>query len=499
MTTIAANFVVAAAYVALGWLGLQVLPLHPVVTGIWPPAGLALVVLFLERRRLVPGVWLGALIINTLMDVPLAAALMIACGNTAGPAVGAWLLSRAAINPGLVRLRDVGALTTAAVGPTLLSALVGVGVLIAADSVPASDAVRLIGAWWSGDALGALILAPVLLLAHAGQLLPPRPKRLEALGLIVGLIALTVALFSISLPYVYAVFPLTAVIAFRIGAGGAVVSTLVVTGIATQMSATGSGPFALPSAVHNLFLLQLFLGLLALKGLVLAAAQNALTESRDRLGELSRRLLSAHESERRVIARGLHDDVGQTLTAVKMGLDGVRRQVGAGAAGPLAEQIRTVEGLLRTVRDLSFELHPAVLDDLGLASALRQHVDRLARRAGFRASLVVDIGTLRLPAPIEAACFRLVQEALTNVVRHARATEVTVTVVERRGGVEVTVCDNGVGFDPRALEAGARTGIGLLGLQERAALVGGTVRVDSAPGEGTTVRVRYPKREGDVA
>lgn len=496
MTTIAANLLAAWAYVALGWLGLQVMPLHPVVTGIWPPAGLALVLLFFWQYRLAPGVWLGAVIINTLMGVPLPAAIAIAFGNTVSPAIGAWILSRAAISPGLGRLSDVGALVAAAVGPTVVGALWGVSALIAAGSAAWPDAVRLIAVWWSGDALGVLIVAPVLLLAKAGRLWPPRQQRWEAPSLLIALIVLTVALFSISVPYVYAVSPLTALIALRMGAAGAVMSTLVVTGIAAVSTATLSGPFVMFSAVHNLFLLQLFIGLIAVKGLVLAAAQSSLGENRDRLAELSRRVLKAHENERRLIARGLHDDVGQTLTAVKMGLEGVQAQMGADVArAPLAEQIKTVDGLLRTVRDLSFELHPAILDDLGLTSALRQHVDRTARRAGFRVSLQVEMGDQRLPSQIEAACFRLVLEAMNNIVRHARATDVAVTVVDGPGGVHITVSDNGVGFDLRRIEAGARAGIGLLGLHERAAMVGGEVRVESVPGTGTTVFARFPVRK----
>lgn len=501
MTTIAANLLVAWAYVALGWLGLQVLPLHPVVTGIWPPAGLALVVLFVGGRSVVPGVWLGALTINVLMDVPIAAAMAIAVGNTAGPAIGAWILTRATLNPGLGRLSDVGAVVSAAVGPTVVSALGGVAALVVSGSAAPADAVRLIGAWWSGDALGVLIVAPVLLLARAGRLWPPRTRRWEALALLVALIALTAALFAVPLPYTYALFPLTAVIALRIGAAGAVMSTLVVTGIAALSTATQAGPFAMFSAVHNLFLLQLFLGLLALKGLVLSAVMTALEDGRDRLAELSRRVVTAHENERRLIARGLHDDVGQALAAVKMGLEGVQadQALPDGARAPLAEQIRTVDGLLRTVRDLSFELHPAILDDLGLASALRQHVDRTARRAGFRASLQVEVGDLRLPAQIEAACFRLVQEAMNNIVRHARATEVIVTVVEGVDTVDVTVQDNGIGFDLRRVGAGRRTGIGLLGLYERAAMAGGEVRVDSVQGAGTTVSASFPIRKDEGA
>jgi two-component system sensor histidine kinase UhpB len=260
-------------------------------------------------------------------------------------------------------------------------------------------------------------------------------------------------------------------------------SAVVACGAAGQ-TALGHGPFAQYATVHNLLLLQLFLGLLAMKGLLLSAATMERRESKARLETLSRRVLLAHESERRVIARGLHDEVGQTLTAARLELTAQGRVAGDAAV--------LIDRALQTIRDLSFELHPVTLDDLGLAAALRHHVDRLARLAGFQAHVDVQLQTARLPSPVESCCFRLVQIALNNVVRHARATRVVVTALQHDGELEVMVRDDGVGFSLREVESRSRGGIGLLGMHERAALIGGSVEIHSAPGEGTTVVMLLP-------
>jgi signal transduction histidine kinase len=518
-TTLAGNVLLATAYVVLGWLGLHTAPLHLVVAGIWPAAGLAVAMLFISPR-LWPGVWVGAFAINAMSGIPWAAAALMGAGNLAGGYAGAQLLTRAGLSPSMDRLRDVGAVAMAAIGPSALSAATGITVLVGSGQARAAELPELLAVWWSGDALGVLLVAPALLItndrANSRRFRPGASRMAESAALILALAALTFGLFSITLPYVYAVFPLTALIAYRLGAAGAAMATLVVAGIATTSTVAHAGPFVTASPIHNLFLLQLFLGLLAFKGLVLsaavaerraaeretAAAHDALrglvgelSESRDRLGELSRHLLSAHETERRMIARGLHDDVGQTLTAIKLGLEALRgSMVGRDGLATLNAHVSTVDGVIQSVRDLSFDLHPAVLDDLGLASALRQHADRLAQGAGFSVDVDVRINRERLPPQLEAACFRIVQEALSNVVRHARATHATVTVDEASAGVTVTVRDDGVGFDVDRVRHDRRAGIGILGLHERAALAGGTVEIRSGIESGTEVVARFPAR-----
>jgi len=244
-------------------------------------------------------------------------------------------------------------------------------------------------------------------------------------------------------------------------------------------------------------------GLISLLQLFAAQAAVAIQNSRlfeevrsgrERLKSLSQRLMEVQEVERRTLARELHDEVGQSLTAVKINLEAVRRVVRVTPfARRLEESIGMVERILDQVRTLSLDLRPSMLDDLGLVAALRWYTDRHCRRAGLTLSFTADAVEIRLPGAIEVACFRIAQEALTNVVRHARARHVSVDVrfVDRK--IHLLVCDDGVGFDVAAAYDDVRQGqsAGLLGMRERAALFGGQLEIDAAPTRGTRVRVDF--------
>jgi PAS domain S-box-containing protein len=215
----------------------------------------------------------------------------------------------------------------------------------------------------------------------------------------------------------------------------------------------------------------------------LREAQRVLEQKREQLQALSRKLIEAQEAERRAVARELHDDFGQVLTAIKLNLERRERDP--------AESIALVDGAIDRMRDLAQDLRPPLLDELGLEASLRWYVDREARRAGLEFDLAFSLAANR-PAPaVETTCFRVAQEALTNVIRHARARRVA---IELDGGAEgalvLAVRDDGKGFDVAAARKSA-TSQGLLGMQERVALVGGEFRIESGP-DGTTVRARLP-------
>lgn len=216
--------------------------------------------------------------------------------------------------------------------------------------------------------------------------------------------------------------------------------------------------------------------------------------SHERLQSLSQRLIEVQELERRTIAGELHDEIGQALTIVKMNLQALSTHAGARDVGDrLEESIATVTRALEQVRSLSLDLRPSLLDDLGLVATLRWYMARQARAAGFLLHFNVAEPPGRLTAVLETVCFRIAQEALTNVVRHARASEVW---VQLRCDAELclTVRDDGVGFDPAQEEARSIHGesFGLLGMRERASLSGGRLAIRSAPGRGTTVAVCFP-------
>jgi two-component system sensor histidine kinase UhpB len=218
-----------------------------------------------------------------------------------------------------------------------------------------------------------------------------------------------------------------------------------------------------------------------------------LRAANERLAQLSRQLLHAQEDERRRVARELHDEIGQALTALRMGLQAVQRA--HPLPGRLLEDgIRITEQALQQVRDLSLDLRPSVLDDLGLVPALRWYLDRQARRTGLSMELDADPKGERLPPDLEVACFRLVQEAVTNVARHGEASHVRVDLRRRGDELELAVADDGAGFDvAAALEAAAGgASTGLLGMQERVQLAGGRMEIESAEGRGVVVYACFP-------
>ena len=215
-----------------------------------------------------------------------------------------------------------------------------------------------------------------------------------------------------------------------------------------------------------------------------------LKASSQRMRLLSRRLVEAQESERRTIARDLHDEAGQALASLRFGLYLLEKEIndGGAVAGRVAELVQRTDEVIDGLHRLAVDLRPASLDHLGLEAALRQYAGAAGSRLGFpvRYSARGFTGE-RLPAEVETALFRVVQEAMNNVARHACATQVDVLVEHRGDRVMVMVEDNGVGFDPDQVLRGDR--VGLIGLRERADALGGTLAVESSPGAGTTVVV----------
>ncbi|MCX7706401.1 MAG: GAF domain-containing sensor histidine kinase [Anaerolineae bacterium] len=237
---------------------------------------------------------------------------------------------------------------------------------------------------------------------------------------------------------------------------------------------------------------------------IAAAIDNArlyqiVQEREAQLAQLVRRLVTAQEEERKRIACELHDETGQKLTALAMGLAAVESQLAA--SGDLDQVTAVVRDLremsdqaIVELRNIMADLRPAQLDDLGLVPALRWFVKQYqARHPEIQVQLAADRSLDRLPAQYEIVLFRATQEALTNVARHAKATQVRLTLSQDNVCVRLEVRDNGIGFDPAAPPRHAPgSGLGLVGLRERVALVGGRCVVDSAPGRGTRVMIELP-------
>ena len=219
--------------------------------------------------------------------------------------------------------------------------------------------------------------------------------------------------------------------------------------------------------------------------------------AQDALKMFSRKLIEAQEDERRRIARELHDQIGQILTAVKMNLHMVQKVcTSPEACSYVKDNIEAVDEALRLVRDLSVDLRPPVLDDLGLATALRWYVNRYTARTGL--DVEVEIGMIddneRFSRDIETACFRIAQEALTNVIRHANANQVVVQLAKEENNLVLSVKDDGAGFDLEQLrkQSSRAATLGLVGMQERAHAAGGALEIDSEVSKGTVVRLTLP-------
>jgi signal transduction histidine kinase len=211
--------------------------------------------------------------------------------------------------------------------------------------------------------------------------------------------------------------------------------------------------------------------------------------------QLSRRLLQTQEAERQHLARELHDEIGQVLTAIRLNLHSLQGPSGpANLERKVPETMQLVDTLLQQVRRLSLDLHPQQLDVLGLGPALRDHVNQLRDRAGLHCRFLAAQAMPRLDPAIELACFRVAQEALTNVVRHAQARTVSVELLQDAEALHLKIQDDGVGFDYAAARFGAgREGkLGLLGMEERVALVGGRLACKSQPRHGTQIHASFP-------
>jgi signal transduction histidine kinase len=244
------------------------------------------------------------------------------------------------------------------------------------------------------------------------------------------------------------------------------------------------------------------LGIALLATIYAGRLEASLREQRERevrhaddLQRLSAKLITAQEEERRGLARELHDELGQVLSAIKMEIAVARRGLESmGGSGHVLEDAESItDTALTTVRDLSHLLHPSLLDDLGLPAVVDWYLRGFGTRCGIAVEMLLDRMDERLQPEIEVTAYRIIQEALTNVAKHSHATTCRVYLQRLQTTVLVTIEDNGTGFDAEAAERpDVQRGLGLLGIRERASLVRGTLRLETAPGKGTRLTVELP-------
>jgi signal transduction histidine kinase len=230
------------------------------------------------------------------------------------------------------------------------------------------------------------------------------------------------------------------------------------------------------------------LRLLAVEARDLGERYEEVSTARVRGQSLSRQLVEGQEIERRRIALLLHDEIGQVLTGLALMLDATLRSPCESDKATLLEARGEVAELIRRVRQLSLDLRPAMLDDFGLLAAISGHAERFGAQARLTIHVKHTNVGRRYPSDVETAAFRVVQEALTNVARHAGVSEATVGLWGDADTLTVRVQDAGGGFDPTE----TRTSIGLAGMQERAALLAGQLHIESRPGQGTCITAEFP-------
>lgn len=226
-----------------------------------------------------------------------------------------------------------------------------------------------------------------------------------------------------------------------------------------------------------------------------------LQRRQERRGELLHLTISTQEEERKRIARGLHDETSQALTSLALNLEMAADSLPASAVeakAKLKEVLATATRTLDEIHNIIYELRPTLLDDLGLIAALKWHVENYLETAGVTAYLETDGEERRLPSEVEVGLFRVVQEATTNIVRHARAESAFVFLDFEESSVVMRIEDDGQGFDPHqvAKDKDRERGLGLLGMKERVEQLGGTLSIVSRPGEGTQIHIRVPINSG---
>jgi signal transduction histidine kinase len=227
-------------------------------------------------------------------------------------------------------------------------------------------------------------------------------------------------------------------------------------------------------------------------------AEGLLRTHAGQLQALSSRLIEARESERRFIARELHDEIGQQLTGLKLSLD-MMQSSPSGVTGEQLHGLQVLAGeLLERVRNLSLDLRPSMLDDLGLLPALTWHFNRYREQTGIRVVFNHSGMGKRFDAGIETVTYRVIQEALTNAARYAAVVDVAVSLIADDRAIHIAVTDEGKGFDPAEVLVRRQT-MGLFGMRERVEAAGGDLMVTSAPGAGTLLIASIPQSPGDAA
>ena len=358
--------------------------------------------------------------------------------------------------------------------------------------------------WFLSEAVAFVMLAPAALTWIAGAPLAAdgHVSRAWCRSLMIGcaLMAVCVRVFSWptategSIPaLVYLPLPLLLLAAVRFGPAGVNTSLLIVAFLSISGAVHGRGPFTGSSAADNVLSLQLFLITMSIPLMFLATLIEERSARDQAMRMLSGRLVTAQEEERRHIARELHDEIGQMLTVLKINLGSLRDPARCASPTTGVEAcLQNVDRAIQQVQALALDLRPAVLDHLGLPAALHWFVDRIPEGGPTTHLALEGCEGKTLSPEVKTAAFRIAQEAVTNVLRHARARNVWVNMASGPSTLELSVRDDGLGFDLGTLRRSPAASFGLSSMEERVRLVGGQIEIRTSPGAGTEVRASFP-------
>ena len=481
----------------------------------FPAAGVTVAALLLVPRRWWPVVLAAAfgseLAADMILGEVAGTAIGSALASTAEPALGAALVLRTLGGlPQLSRRRDLATfvLCAAVVAPAL-GALIGT--VATRFTHPHGPFVTVFARWWTGDALGVLIIGSLILTWLTREPSPVRSRHALFEGSLLAVMTCLVTWLAFwrwppELAYL-ALVPLGWA-AIRFGTRGATAAGAVIAVLAEWATATDHGLFAAVSHTHDraLWFLQLFLAVVFLGGLMMAAAVAEVSRAEAALraseaAERDARLAAsdAHATERNRLARELHDSVSQALFSMTMHASTAQlalAKAGLAENSPPARavaRLRTLTaGALAEMRALIFELRPGALAEEGLVSALRRQATAISAREEVQITIDGPDSRLNLAPAAEEHAYRLVLEAWHNTVKHAGAAAITTTITADAAAVTVQVNDNGRGFDPASVPPGH---LGLQTMRERAAAIGATFHLASAPGKGTTITFQMPSQQ----
>jgi signal transduction histidine kinase len=487
---------IAGGYYAFAQGGMALLLTGP-AGAFWPATGLGIAVLYLGGWRWWPGVLLGDLL-SREFTLPLWAVLAETAGNMARALVAVVILQRlVGRRAAMDQLRQVGAVFVAVAVGEAVSATVAMLVRQAGGLIEVSERQLFWRSWWLGGLAGGLVVVPLALAWAQERRSLWRGRRLGEGALMLAAVAgLSVIALSADQPLTYIVFPAFIWAALRLGPPGATLAVAVAAVFAVLATSNEAGPFVEHSPTDSALNLQLYIVFAALTTGCLAAIVSERRHTTLELAESQRREGERAALERQRIARDLHDSVSQSLFSTTLHVRTAQHALKLEQLdpdGPVGEELGEIgqltRGALAEMRALIFELQPGALAEEGLAAALSKQASALSAREGLL--IEIDGPDQRLPlAPeVEEQLYRLGQEALANVVKHARASNATVRIAASDDTVSIEVADDGRGFDPAAV---GPDHFGLRSMRGRVADLGGRLEITSAPGRGTALRVEVP-------